>query len=169
MRRLPVAAAIGVAVCAGGGARASETREPASAFVEFATSFVPYANDAPFMLGGGVRIANRHEIWARGGYVLTGDDRRLGFATGGYRYALRPGKLVRPVLGTLVAVIPETCGHDALGNPDCQKKPLFIFAGTAGVRFELSEGFAVAATLTLGTDSYPNPFGMIEGAFVFTL
>lgn len=152
------------------GAASAQTRTWSSAlFVELATSFVPVANDVPLMLGVGLRFAGVHEVWARAGYMPTGDDRGYGFGVLGYRAALRPGRVVRPVVGGLVAALPATCGHDAAGRPDCAADPLFIFAATGGVRVEPVPWLGLSATLALGLDSYPNPFGMIELAVIFAL
>lgn len=137
-------------------------------FAELGAAFVPVANDIPLMLGGGVRFAKIHEVWARGGFIATGDDVRLGFGVAGYRVVLRPGRIVRPTFGAIFAGLPETCTHDAAGAPSCTKVPLFIFAATAGVRIEPTPWFGVAGVLTLGTDSYPNPFGMFELLVTFT-
>lgn len=131
-------------------------------FIDVAASFVPYANDVPLMVGIGVRFAGRHELYARAGYIPVGDDRRYGFGCGGYRVALRPRKIVRPIFGAMVAGLPASCGHDAQGQPQCTAATLFIFAGTAGVRFEPVPWLGIFSALTLGTDSYPNPFGMLE-------
>ncbi len=131
--------------------------------------FVPYANDVPLMVGMGVRIAGIHEVWARAGYIPTGDDTGYAFGCGGYRAALRPHKIVRPIFGALFAGLPATCGHDDMGRPQCTPEPLFILAGTAGVRFEPVPWLGVFSVLTLGADSYPNPFGMIELGASFAL
>lgn len=149
-------------------ARAEPTYASAITF-DVTTAFVPVANDVPIMLGAGVRFARFHEIWARGGYMPTGDDVRLGFGVIGYRAALRPGKVVRPIFGGLAAGLPEQCGHDAQRNPSCERVPLFIFAGTAGVRFEPTPWLGIFAELSFGVDTYPNPFGMIEGGVSFFL
>ena len=162
-------------VCACPVARAQTVPAPQEAkpswstalFVEVAVAFVPVANDVPTMLGLGARFADVHELWARVGYIPTGDDVRLGFGVVGYRVALRPHKLVRPLFGGLVAALPETCTHDASGRPTCASTPLFIFAGTVGVRIEPTPWLGLSSILTLGVDSYPNPFGMIELALSF--
>jgi len=138
-------------------------------FLEFAASFVPYANDVPVMFGIGVRVAERHEFWGRIGYMPTGDDAGYGFGVLGYRAAFRPHRLVRPVVGALIARLPATCGHDAAGTPTCAPTTLFIFAATGGVRLEPVPWFGVAATLALGVDSFPYPFGMVEIAATFAL
>jgi hypothetical protein len=138
-------------------------------FVEASVGFVPYANDLPLMISGGVRFAKLHEIWLRGGFMPTGDDVRLGFGAAGYRVVLRPGRVVRPLFGGLFAGLPETCAHDAAGNPTCDKTPIFIFAATAGVRFEPVPWLGLAASLSFGLDSYPNPFGMVELGASFAL
>lgn len=149
-------------------ARAEPTWKDAI-FVEPSTAFIPYANDVPLMLSAGVRLASIHEIWLRGGFMPTGDDVRLGFGAAGYRVVLRPGRVVRPMFGGLFAGLPETCSHDALGNPACTKDPIFIFAATAGVRIEPVPWLGVNASLAFGLDSYPNPFGMIELGVSFAL
>jgi hypothetical protein len=138
-------------------------------FVETSVAFIPYANDLAPMLGGGVRFAKIHEVWARGGYIPVGDDMGLGFGVGGYRAVLRPLRVVRPFFGGLVAGLPQTCTHDSLGHQTCTRDVLFIFAATAGVRFEPAAWFGVSASLSLGLDSYPNPFGMVELGVSFAL
>jgi hypothetical protein len=137
--------------------------------VELAASFVPFANDVPLMLGAAVRFMRIHEVWIRGGFMPTGDDIRLGFGVGGYRVVLRPLKIVRPTFGALIAGLPETCTHDALGQPQCTHDALFIFAATGGVRIEPKPWLGISAILTFGTDTYPNPFGMIELGVSFAL
>ena len=62
----------------------------------------------------------------------------------------------------MIAGVPATCSHDASGAPVCTDSPLFIFAATAGVRIEPVPWLGITATLSFGTDSYPNPFGMLE-------
>jgi hypothetical protein len=69
---------------------------------------------------------------------------------------------VRPTFGALFAGVPATCFHDSNGAPSCTNVPLFIFAGTAGVRFEPKPWLGVSAILSVGSDSYPNIFGMVE-------
>lgn len=138
-------------------------------FVEAAVGFVPYANDVPLLLGAGVRIKRIHELWARAGYIPVGDDIGYGFGCGGYRAALRPGRRVRPVVGGLVAGLRATCSHDSAGRPQCEKTPLFIFAATAGVRIEPVPWLGLQAGLSVGVDSYPNPFGMLELGVSFAL
>ena len=138
-------------------------------FVEASTAFIPYANDVPLMISGGVRFARIHEVWLRGGFMPTGDDVRLGFGAAGYRVVLRPGSVVRPLFGGLFAGLPETCSHDAMGDPTCQRTPIFIFAATGGVRFEPVRWLGVALSLSFGLDSYPNPFGMVELGVSFAL
>jgi hypothetical protein len=137
--------------------------------VDVAQGFVPYANDVPLMLGAGLRLGGIHEIWARAGYMPVGDDVGHGFGCAGYRAALRPHGVVRPVLGGLLAGLPATCSHDAAGRPRCTSTPLFILAATGGVRIEPVPWLGLSAVLSLGVDSYPNPFGMIEIAQTFTL
>ena len=138
-------------------------------FVEAGTAFIPYANDVPLMLSGGVRFADYHEVWLRGGYMPTGDDRTLGFGAVGYRAVFRPHRVVRPLLGGLVAGLPETCSHDAAGTPVCDKTPIFIFAAQGGLRLEPVPWLGVNASLAFGLDSYPNPFGMVELGVSFAL
>lgn len=151
-------------------ARADESPTYASAVVvDVSAAFVPFANDVPLMLGAGIRFARFHEIWARAGYMPTGDDVHLGFGVVGYRAALRPGKVVRPIFGGLAAAVPETCGHDAQGKPSCERVPLFIFAATAGVRIEPTPWIGLFGEIAFGVDSYPNPFGMIEAGVSFVL
>jgi hypothetical protein len=144
--------------------------EHADAFlVDTASAFVPYANDVPLMAGIGVRLAGVHELTVRVGYMPTGDDVRLGFGVLGYRAALRPGKLVRPVLGGFIAGLPESCVHDAAGDPSCTRDRLFIFSASGGVRFEPAPWLGITTSLALGMDSYPNPFGMVELGLTFAL
>ena len=138
-------------------------------FVDVTTSFVPYANDVPIMVGIGVRFARCHELWARAGYIPVGDDRRYGVGSGGYRVALRPRKIVRPIFGGLVAAVPAICDHDAQGRTLCTPTPLFILAGTAGVRLEPVPWLGLFSALTIGTDSYPHPFGMVELGVSFAM
>ncbi len=136
---------------------------PSTALVlDATTGFVPFANDVPIMLGAGVRLASVHELWGRFGYFPTGDDRKYVFGVLGYRAALRPDRVVRPVVGGLVAALPTTCTRDSLGQRTCEQAPLFIFAATGGVRFEPTPWLGLSAMLSLGVDSYPNPFGMAE-------
>jgi hypothetical protein len=139
-------------------------------FVDVTVGFVPYANDAPLMLGAGIRFAAIHELWARVGFIIgVGDDRGHTFGSAGYRVALRPGRRVRPLVGGLVAGLGATYTHDALGQPSCTPTPLFIFAATGGVRIEPVPWLGLFGVLTLGTDTYPNPFGMIELGVSFAL
>jgi hypothetical protein len=137
--------------------------------VDATTGFVPYANDVPLMLGAGVRFASIHEVWGRLGYMPNGDDVGHAFGVAGYREALRPGRVVRPFFGGLVAGLPATCGHDAEGRPDCSSKALFIFAAAGGVRFEPQPWLGLSVGLSLGTDTFPNPFGMVEAGVTFIL
>ena len=130
--------------------------------VDVTAGFVPFANDVPVMVGAGARIARIHEVWGRFGYMTTGDDVRVAFGVAGYRLALRPDKLVRPLFGAMFAGLPATCTHDAEGRPSCTGAPLFIFAATAGVRVEPVPWLGVSSVLSLGTYTYPNPFGMVE-------
>ena len=139
-------------------------------FVDVTVGFVPYANDVPLMLGAGIRFAEIHELWARVGFIIgVGDDRGYTFGSAGYRLALRPGRRVRPLLGGLVAGLGATCTHDALGQPSCTPTPLFIFAATGGVRIEPVPWLGLFTVLTFGTDTYPNPFGMLELGVSFAL
>ena len=158
-------------MCLTAGTAHAQTKPPPTwsdaLFVETAVAFVPVANDVPWMLGVGARFAGIHEVWARGGYIPTGDDVRVGFGVIGYRAALRPGRVVRPMFGGLVAGLPETCTHDAQRRPTCVGTPLFIFAATVGVRVEPVPWLGLSTILTLGVDSYPNPFGMVELAVSF--
>ncbi len=129
--------------------------------LDVTTGFVPYANDVPVMFGAGIRLAKVHEIWARFGYMPTGDDVRYAFGVIGYHAALRPDRVVRPIFGGLIARLATTCTHDANG-PTCAHPPLFIFAATGGVRIEPRPWLGLSVMLSLGVDSYPNPFGMVE-------
>lgn len=138
-------------------------------FAEVATGFVPFANDVPLMVGVGVRAAGVHEVWARLGYMPVGDDAGHGFGVVGYRAVLRPGRLVRTVVGGYFAGLPATCGHDDQGRPSCTPDNLFIWSATGGVRFEPHPAIGLSALLSLGVDSYPNPFGMVEIAATFAL
>lgn len=137
--------------------------------VDLAASFVPVANDVPLMVGIGVRAHDVHEVWARIGYIPVGDDVGHAFGVVGYRAALRPGRVVRPVVGGYFAGLPATCGHDAQGRPSCTPDPLFIFSAMGGVRVEPVPWLGVSGLLSLGMDSYPNPFGMVELAVTFAL
>lgn len=148
---------------------APDTAWSPAIFLDVTTAFVPIANDVPIMLGLGVRFAKIHEVWARAGTMPTGDDVGLTFGAFGYRAALRPGKVVRPIFGGLVAGLPKACGHDANGTRVCEDFALFIFAATAGVRFEPTPWLGLFAEIALGIDSYPNPFGMVEGGVSFTI
>ncbi len=150
-------------------APASQPSYATAVFVERGVAFVPFAIDVPLMAGGGVRFAKVHELWARGGYIPTGDDTGLGFGVGGYRIVLRPDKIVRPTFGLLFAGLPETCTHDAARRPLCTDHPLFIGAATFGVRFEPTRWLGISSVLTLGSDSYPNSFGMMEVVASFAL
>jgi|GEM_PF-3199148 len=155
-------------------AASAQTPRPARAwssavFVELSSSWVPYANDVPLMASVGLRFADVHEVWARAGYMPVGDDAGYGFGAVGYRAALRPRRAVRPLVGGLFAALPATCTHDDAGRPRCTSDPLFVLAATGGVRFEPVPWLGLSATLALGLDSYPNPFGMIELAATFAL
>jgi hypothetical protein len=79
------------------------------------------------------------------------------------------GALCRPVLGGLVAGLPTTCGHDSTGRRFCTSTPLFVFAATGGVRIEPTPWMGLSAVLSLGVDTYPMPFGMIELSQTFVL
>ena len=138
-------------------------------FVELASAFVPVANDVPLMVGVGVRVAGIHEVWARAGYMPVGDDVGHGFGVVGYRAVFRPGRVARPVLGAYFAGLPATCGHDSQGQPSCTPTRLFIFSATGGIRVEPLPWMGFSALLSLGIDSYPNPFGMVELATTFAL
>lgn len=137
--------------------------------VDTAAGWVPYANDVPLMVGLGVRFAAVHEIYARGGYMPAGDDVRLGFGLFGYRALLGPGRFVRPLFGGYVAGLPDSCVHDDRGNPSCTPVNLWILSGQGGVRLEPTPWLGISASLSLGVDSYPNPFGMIELGASFAL
>jgi hypothetical protein len=162
------------AACLAGAPRAAsadEVRPPTwstALFAEASTAFIPHANDVPLMLSAGVRLAGIHELWLRGGFMPTGDDRNLGFGALGYRVVLRPGRVVRPLFGALAAALPETCSHDAAG-PVCTKTPIFIFSATGGLRIEPAPWLGINTSLALGLDSYPNPFGMVELGVSFAL
>lgn len=136
-------------------------------FVEASTGWIPFANDVPWMLSVGVRFARVHELWGRGGFIPTGDDVRLGLGAIGYRVAFAPESVLRPIVGVLAAGLPETCGHDALGRPSCERTPIFVFAATLGARIEPVRWFGIYATIAAGVDTYPNPFGMIETGLTF--
>ena len=116
-----------------------------------------------------MRVASIHEVWGRFGYMPNGDDVGHAFGVGGYRVVLRPGRVVRPFFGGLFAGLPATCGHDSAGRPDCTSKALFIFAATGGVRFEPVPWLGLSVGLSLGTDTYPNPFGMVEAGVTFVI
>jgi hypothetical protein len=149
---------------------APEARADGNAIlVDVTTGFVPYANDVPIMVGAGVRFADIHEGWGRFGYMPNGDDVGHAFGVAGYRAVFRPGRVVRPFLGGLAAGLPATCGHDRAGRPDCTSKALFIFAATGGLRFEPAPWLGLSVGLSLGTDTYPNPFGMVEVGSIFAL
>ncbi len=131
-------------------------------FVDVAAGWVPVANDVPLILGAGVRFAEIHEVWARTGYMPTGDDVGYAFVVLGYRAVLRPHEVVRPVLGGYVVALPATCTHDAAGDPSCTSDALFVLSATGGVRIEPVPWLGFFALLSVGLDSYPNPFGMVE-------
>lgn len=166
------AASLGAAALCGPSASAEEPgarRWSDAVFAELSTGFVPVANDVPWMAGIGVRAAGIHEVWARLGYMPVGDDVGWGFGVVGYRAVFRPGRVVRPIAGGYFAGLPATCGHDEKGRPACTRDNLFIWSASGGVRFEPVPWLGVAATLALGVDSYPNPFGMVELATTFAL
>ncbi len=137
--------------------------------IELNVGFVPVANDVPIMIGAGVRFDQRHEVWARIGWFTTGDDVNHPFGVIGYREVFRPGALVRPFVGGLIADLPATCGHDAQGTPSCSAPPLYVFSANAGVRIEPCPWLGLYAALMLGIDSYPNPFGLVELGVTFFL
>jgi hypothetical protein len=147
-----------------------EARAQRSAvLVDVTSGFVPYANDVPMMIGAGVRLADVHEVWGRFGYMPNGDYVGQAFGAAGYRWVFRPGRVVRPYVGGLVSGLPKTCGHDDAGRPDCSQKVLFIFSATGGVRFEPEPWLGLSLGLSLGTDTSPNPFGMVEVGVSFAL
>lgn len=137
-------------------------------FAEAAIGFVPYVNDAPMTAGIGVRVAGIHEVLARIGYMPTGDDIGHAFGVAEYRVALRPGRWLRPILGGYLAGLPATCGHEK-GRPSCTPDHIFIISATVGVRLEPRPWIGFSALLSLGMDTFPNPFGMIEVATTFAL
>ena len=164
-RRLVVAAALLVSTSASGGARAQDapTRTWDDALLlDVAVGFVPVANDVPLILGVGVRVHAIHELWARTGYMPTGDDVGHAFGVLGYRAVFRPHTVVRPILGGYVVALPATCTHDDAGEPSCTPDAFFVLSATGGVRIEPVPWLGLFALLSLGIDSYPNPFGMIE-------
>jgi hypothetical protein len=163
--RRPAVAALFFTLTVAGEAGAQRT----AVLVDVTSGFVPYANDAPIMVGAGLRFASIHEVWGRFGYMPNGDDVGHAFGVLGYRAVLRPDRVVRPFLGALSAGLPATCGHDSAGRPDCTSKSLFIFAATGGVRFEPEPWLGLSLALSLGTDTYPNPFGMVEAGVSFAL
>jgi hypothetical protein len=165
-RLIATAAAATILVAA---ADVSADEAPPSIFLEVSTAFVPLANDVPIMMGGGVRFARLHEVWARAGYMPTGDDVGLRFGVAGYRVALRPTSVLRPIFGGLVAGLPKACGHDAAGTRVCEDFALFVFAATAGVRLDPTPWLGLFVEVALGIDSYPNPFGMVEGGVTFAV
>ncbi len=139
--------------------------------VDVTSGFVPYANDVPLMLGTGVRFADIHEVWGRVAYMPTGDDVRHAFGVAGYRVVLRPEHVVRPFFGGPASsrAPGDVRRHDHEGRPDCAATALFIFAATGGVRFEPAPWFGLSLGLSLGTDTYPNPFGMVEAGVSFAI
>lgn len=146
-----------------------EAGDSHAVFAELAAGFVPVANDVPLILGVGVRVFGIHEVWGRLGYMPVGDDVGYAFGVVGYRAALRPGRVVRPIVGAYFAGLPATCGHDDEGRPACTPDRLFIFSATGGIRIEPRAWLGIAALISLGVDSYPNPFGMVEIATTFAL
>ena len=68
-----------------------------------------------------------------------------------------------------LAGLPATCAHDGAGRPDCTPTALFIFAANGGVRFEPVPWLGLSLGLSLGTDTYPNPFGMVEAGLTFAI
>lgn len=141
---------------------------PAEGFLELNAGFVPVANDVPLMLGVGLRFEDTHELFGRLGYFVSGDDVGHLLGVAGYRLVLRPGHLVRPFVGALVAGLPATCTHDGRGRPSCSGEPLFILSALGGVRLDLWPWLSLAASLLLGADTYPNPFGMVELGATFS-
>lgn len=148
-------------------ALATDARAEPTPFADVTTGFVPVANDFPIMIGAGLRFARIHEVWARAGSMPTGDDVGLRFGVGGYRLALRPDAIVRPIFGGLIAGLPNACGHDASGKRTCEGYPLVIFAATAGLRVEPKPWVGIFAEIALGVDSYPNPFGIVQVGISF--
>jgi hypothetical protein len=144
------------------GVAATARADPPLLFYDTAAGYIPFANDVPIMTGAGVRFADRHEIWARGGIFALGDDIRHGFGVGGYRAVFRRGRFFRPILGGLFAGLPDTCTHDRFDRPKCKPPPLFVFAALGGFRLEPARWFGIDLLLSLGTDTHPNPFGMAE-------
>lgn len=132
--------------------------------LDLAVGFVPVANDVPLIVGVGVRIAAIHELFARTGYMAVGDDAGLAFAQLGYRAVLRPHAVVRPVIGGYLVALPATCTHTG-----CTPDAFFVIAATGGVRLEPVPWLGVFALLSLGIDSYPNPFGMVELGMTWAL
>lgn len=115
------------------------------------------------MLSIGVRIADIHEVWARGGFFANGWDVGYTLAAVGYRAALRPRRLVRPLVGALIAGEPATCtGISPTGHPMCSRHPLFYFAANAGLRLEPRPWLGILSTLSIGVDSIGFPFGLID-------
>lgn len=152
----------------------AQEAEPDATFEEalvldLAVGYVPVANDVPLILGGAIRAGGIHEVFARGGYMPTGDDVSYGFVVLGYRVALLPHELLRPVLGVYAALVPATCTHDDAGNPICDPTPLGIFAAQGGVRIEPLPWLGLFALISIGVDTYPNPFGMVELGASFAL
>ena len=131
-------------------------------FVEALVGFSPIFNDVPLMVGLGVRIADIHEPWARAGFFANGWDVGYAIAAVGYRAALRPRRLVRPLVGAFIAGEPATCTGIANGHPVCHPTPLFYFAANGGLRLEPRPWLGFLSTLSIGIDSIGFPFGMIE-------
>jgi hypothetical protein len=147
----------------------SLARAEPHALLDVSAGFVPIANDVPLMLSVGLQVLSRHEVWFRGGYMAVGDDKALGLLAAGYRFAMWPDQIVRPIFGGLAAWLPESCTHDHQGNPSCERVPLGVFAATAGVRFDVQPTLGIFVQLHLGIDTYPNPFGMFEAGITFVL
>ncbi len=139
-------------------------------FVEAFVGFSPIFNDVPLMLSIGVRIADIHEVWARAGFFANGWDVGYAIAAVGYRAALRPHRLVRPLVGFLIAGEPATCtGISPTGHPMCSSEPLFYFAANGGLRLEPRPWLGILSTLSIGVDSIGFPFGLIDFGVSFAL
>lgn len=161
----PAAIAVPIPAAAAGppaGAMERARTYSEAVFFDAAVAFVPYVNDVLPMVGVGVRIARIHELWVRIGYFAAGDDREYGYGSGGYRVALRPGKRVRPLLGALVAAVPETSDHNAYGARINRPEPLLAVAATAGFRIEPVPWLGLGPLLALGIDSTVHPIGLVE-------
>ena len=139
-------------------------------FVEAFVGFSPIFNDVPLMLSVGVRIADVHEVWARAGFFANGWDVGYAIAGVGYRAALRPHRIVRPLVGVLIAGEPATCtGITSTGHPMCSPNPLFYFAANGGLRLEPRPWLGILSTLSIGVDSIGFPFGLIDLGVSFAL